>query len=97
MKTEAASLSTICFLSSFLNFPDLSICFLFIDFYETSSTQVSPLHATGFLRLGTNWPFQVERTTAVAYEADYTDNEDDDAVQEKSVDRDRRHLLWNIS
>ena len=54
------------------------------------------MHATGFLPLGTNWPFQVEHTTAVAYEAGFTDDEDDDTVQEKSVDRDRRHFSCNI-
>ena len=32
----------------------------------------------------------------MAYEAAYSDNEDDDTVQEKNVDQDRRHLWWNI-
>ena len=80
----------------FLVLSILSICFLFVNFYETSSSQVSPLQSTGYLPLGPNWPFEVQRRAAVAYEADYSDNEDDDTVQEKNVDQDRRHLLWNI-
>ena len=70
--------------------------FFFVDFYETSSSQVSPLQSTGYLPLGPNWPYEVQRRAAVADEADYSDNEHNDTVQEKNVDQDRRHLLWNV-
>ena len=74
----------------------LSICLLLVDFYETSSSQVSSLQSTGYLPLGPNWPFEVQRRKAVADEADYSDNEHDDTVQEKNVDQERHHLVWNV-
>ena len=74
----------------------LSICFLFVDVYESSSSQVNSLETTGYLPLGRNWPFEVDRRQVQGYEADYSDNEDDDTVQEKNVDKERRHLLWDV-
>ena len=46
--------------------------------------------------MGRHWPFQRNHRQFQGYEADYSDNEDDDTAEEKNVDKVRRHLLWDV-
>ena len=64
--------------------------------HEASFIQVSPLRATGLLPFGADWPFNVGEKEEVLHDAYYSDDEDDDTMQERSMDEDRRHLLWDI-
>ena len=54
------------------------------------------MQTTGYLPLGRHWPFERNPRQFQGYEADYSDNEDDDTAEEKNVDKVRRHLLWDV-
>ena len=61
-----------------------------------SSTQVNPMEATGFLPFGVDWPFAVKEKRTALHDAYYSDDEEDDTMQERSMYENRRDLLWDI-
>ena len=54
------------------------------------------MEATGFLPFGVDWPFAMKEKRTALHDAHYSDDEEDDTMQERSMYENRRDLLWDI-